>query len=108
TPILTNGTNAASSAVSGPLQYMRVGNVVTVSGVVIIAATSTGITEVHCTLPIPSSIGNAYEVAGTMGSAQNGEGIIFGNPAQDKATFAADRVVTSNLTYYFSFTYLIA
>jgi hypothetical protein len=114
TPDLTNGANVDSS-VPYECQYMRVGNVVTVSGMVSINVTTfnTFPTYITMTLPIPSAL-SALEQCG--GSAlpnddsleNNGAIAIFAAVVANQAAFQ----FTSGLSvgtddYSFSFTYLV-
>ena len=67
TPTLTNTTNVSSST-ARKCQWMRVGNVVTVSGSVQLTPTSVGAaTELQLTLPIASNLATAVaaDLAGT-------------------------------------------
>lgn len=65
TPGLTNVTNVAAST-AYECQYMRVGNVVTVSGRVDVDPTTAGIsTELGIALPIASNLGATTDLAGT-------------------------------------------
>ena len=66
TPTLTNGTNIASST-AWPLQYMRVGNTVTVGGYINIDTTATGASGLRMSLPIASNF-TASTDAGGVGS----------------------------------------
>jgi len=66
TPTLTNGTNIASSTAYA-LQYMRVGNTVTVGGFINIDTTATGTSGLRMSLPIASNFTSSID-AGGVGS----------------------------------------
>jgi hypothetical protein len=109
TPTLTNGSNVASS---NPFicQYMRVGNVVTVSGFLTLDPTSSGTyTSIEISLPIASDFTATSQCGGTGStglSTVSAFGILAGvtnNTAQMDGTMG----VTSNEAVRFSFTYLI-
>ena len=66
TPTITNTTNVASSTAYST-QYLRVGNTVTVSGMVNVDVTAgTTLTEIGISLPVASDFANAYEGAGLI------------------------------------------
>lgn len=106
TPTLTNEGNVASST-AYPCQYMRVGNVVTVSGKITVDYTSTGLSSVGISLPIASSIGNDYEVAGTATAEVNNSARIQGDPTNDRAQFYINTGSSAGYDYFFVFTYQI-
>lgn len=109
TPTLTNVTNVdASTAYS--CQYMRVGNVVTVSGRIAIDATATGPFEVRVTLPVASNFANANEAGGTFivsGSAGFAGGSVYADVSNDVFVFNGVAAGTANLSYYFTATYRV-
>jgi hypothetical protein len=112
TPTLTNSTNVAAST-AAVCQYMRVGNVVTVSGQVFIDVTTTATDSILLmSLPIASDFSFARQCAGTGASITAGsygtETIgIMGNTASDVAEFRLRPTSVANLDYRFSFTYLV-
>lgn len=111
TPTLTNTTNVASST-ARQCQYMRVGSVVTVSGIVDIDITTTlAATELQMTLPIASNFTLSQNVGGTANDAsgdQTSNIRIIADATSDKARFTwIGQVVVTALTYAFTFTYLI-
>jgi hypothetical protein len=111
TPTLTNTTNVTSST-AVECHYMRVGNVVTVSGQVLFTATSASAdTQVDMTLPVASNISVARQVGGAGGcisAGEFGESVaIVGIAATDTAGFRCRPSVTTNQTYNFSFTYRV-
>jgi hypothetical protein len=114
TPTLTNTTNVASSTASS-CQYMRVGNVVTVSGQVDITPTSAGaITVLGVSLPIASNLSAGRNCCGTscidttvVAVIQAGSGVIVANGTDDIATFRSAPSDTTSRPHRFSFTYLV-
>lgn len=108
TPTLTNQTNVASST-PAVLQYMRVGNTVTVSGQVTIAPTATGNTLLGLSLPIASSLTNATQVGGTAVSQTTTQvAAIYADTTNNRATIRLQAAATTSLVYSFQFTYRVA
>jgi hypothetical protein len=64
TPTLTNNSNCAVLTVPNVWQYMKVGNVVTVSGFVTCTCTSATNTTFFITLPVASAITNTQQGCG--------------------------------------------
>jgi hypothetical protein len=112
TPTLTNSTNVAAST-AAICQYMRVGNVVTVSGQVSIDVTTTATDSVLLmTLPIASTFAASRQCGGTAASSTAGvygtETItIMANVANGSAEFRLRPTSVANLDYRFSFTYSV-
>lgn len=113
TATLFNTTNITSSTAT-VCQWIRVGNVVTVSGkVTVTPTTETGQTILGFSLPIASSIANDREVGGSAGGlngtdAENATIVILGDATNDRAMFKFIAPVdNSPYDIYFSFTYLI-
>ena len=109
--VLTNTNVAAVSFII--CQYMRVGNVVTVSGQIAITATTAATdTVVKMTVPVTTLFGSSRQLGGA--------GVAITTPyAQNSLAFLADTVnesvdvrlrptVNTSLTYNFSFTYLVS
>lgn len=67
TPILVFGTNVNRASVS-VCQYMRVGNIVTVSGELQLDARAAGPVEIGMSLPLPAKFAAAGDAAGTAAS----------------------------------------
>lgn len=113
TPTLTAVANSASRT-AYTMQWIRVGNVVTVSGMFDAAAT-TGATQVKIgmTLPIASSLSAQEQLGG--GGASTGQGVALGNVAvavyADATNDRAElRFLPPNTTvenYMVSFSYLV-
>lgn len=110
TPTLTNTTNVSAST-AYPCQYMRVGNVVTVSGRVDVQATTTLTqSQLDFTIPIASNnFANSYEAGGVGASyttAIEAYGMIA-VPSSQKVRLSWIAVDTTNHAVTFTFTYLI-
>lgn len=111
TPTLTAVANVASST-SYVTQYMRVGDVVTVSGHIQITPTAANTdTRIRMALPIASNLGS-QGVGGAGACLSTG---LFGEPigvtsdiTNDEADFRCRPTTTGARTYGFSFTYRIA
>lgn len=112
-PTLSASTNVASSIVYDA-QYMRVGNVVTVSGYISITPTAaTTTTNWDLTLPIASAMTSAIHLGGTFvqeggsATADYNAGRIQANDTTDKALFlyAPSHNGTKIATY--TFTYVV-
>jgi hypothetical protein len=108
TPTITLGTNAAA-ATANPSQYMRVGNVVTVSGeIAALDPTSTGDTVISLTLPIASNLAQLYQVGGTANSYSTTEcAAIYADSVNDLAVIRFIAVGTTARNWWYTFTYRI-
>lgn len=106
TPTLTNTTNITSSTAFGS-QYMRVGNVVTVSGRVTIDPTATGSITLGVSLPIASTIANTQQCCGTSANAYGDVIQIIGDATNLRATFTGTVADAGSRLYAYSFTYLV-
>jgi hypothetical protein len=105
TPTLTNLTNIDAST-AFKLQYMRVGKVVTVSGIVNIDPSASG--DIDLRMSLPSGLDMSTEATVPAGGAASGEGA--DNLGIDKASTTAVRflgnpVTRTNRTYRFIFMY---
>jgi len=108
TPTLTNVTNIAAST-AYVCQYMRVGNVVTVSGRVIVDPTATGACELGITLPIASNLAGAEQCSGA-GAAFAVAGFsvaMMRDTANNRVTMQWVAADIAARVVYFTFTYLI-
>lgn len=108
TPVLFNVTNLDSSA-TYPAQWMRVGNVVTVSGRVDVDPTATASTKLGISLPVKTNFQFGYQLGGTAACPTIASEV---SPiAADTGNNRADMSwVTTNATNHvmsFSFTYLV-
>jgi len=118
TPTLANGSapsNVADAANSTayPAQYMRVGNVITVSGKVDIKVTGTGLIQLRLSLPIASAFAQNYQCAGSvLNYAAAVTTTLPGYVQADVTNGDALVVVRTSVTgaaqpYYYTFTYVI-
>jgi len=105
TPTLTNGTNISSN-LAYLLQYLRVGNVVTVSGRVDVTPTSAGAGLLYISLPIASNMTSSAQAAGTC-STGTVSGAIYGDEANDRLVLSATFANNSAQGVHFQATYLI-
>lgn len=108
TPTLTNTTNVAAST---PLntRYVRIGNVVMVSGLVLIDPTLCAETNtvMGMTIPIASNFTDTLEAVGTASSVSE-SAKIYSDATNDRVTFDYNcESDLGNQGYYFQFTYPI-
>lgn len=110
TPTLTGTANVAASTAFA-CQYMRVGNVVTVSGQIDIDPTAAAptATDLGISLPIASNLASQQQLAGVSDCYQIAlqGGTIRGDAANDRATLSYVATSTANQSHFFTFTYLI-
>lgn len=108
TPTLTNVTNIAAST-AYQCQYMRVGNVVTVSGKVDYDPTATGAVELGISLPIASNISAQENCAGTgvCAIALDDPVWVEGDATNNRAAMKSTAISVANHSHYFTFTYTI-
>lgn len=107
TPTITNGANVAAST-SAKCQWLRVGNVVTVSGNIQIDPTASGaVTVFALSLPIASNFTVASDLGGT-GCASDTVGEGYGASADtvnDRASYSGVAQTTANHGVSFTFQY---
>lgn len=109
TPSLTNVTNVAASTAT-ICQYMRVGNVITVSGQVSVDPTATGNTEFRMSLPVASNFASTRQVGGTFFGQDTGStqtGVILASSTNDQFIFRYVANDTANRILQFHVTYLV-
>lgn len=110
TPTLTNTTNIDAST-PYEAQWMRIGNVVTVSGKVDIDATLTAtLTRLDLSLPVASDFGAQEDCAGTASTTQSATpeiSSVLANTASNIARFSWFAIGTGNLSWYYCFQYQI-
>lgn len=114
TPTGTVGMNV-TTCTPGVCMYTRVGNVVTVSGLVTITQTSpTGLTTFDLSFPVASASTTGTDAAGVFATTGDGSGAqaagrIYSNTMNDRFTFAYIPQTTGNGPFTFNFTaqYLI-
>lgn len=109
TPGTTNVTNIASSTANAQTMYLRVGNVVTVAGTIVIDPTATGASEVGVDLPFATNFGAATQCGGTFANqtTTGSVGCIIADATNDRARFLMNVVDIASRTYAFTFTYRI-
>ena len=106
-PTLYNTANVAASSAHS-CQYSRVGNTVTVSGLIDIDTTSTGATTIGISLPIASNFTGYYDGAGVGHFASQAEGArIFSDPTNDRMTMDYVANNTSSISWSFIFAYTV-
>lgn len=106
TPTSFNTTNIAASTPQSA-QYLRVGNTVTVSGQIDIDPTLVGFAILGLSLPIASNLTSAVQLSGVFNCPDAAGGGVYGDAANDRATFQFTATSASNLTYYYTFTYRV-
>ncbi len=117
TPVLVSGTYITTltgvANVTGTTaytcQYMRVGDVVTVSGQLEVDPTASPVlTQLGISLPIASNFTGQAQCGGTAGSdGVNTVGVIYGDAANNRAELAFVSFGTTSVSFRFSFTYRI-
>lgn len=108
TPTLDNTTNVSAST-AYQCQYLRVGNTVTVSGLVDVDPTIAVATVLGISIPIASNFGAVEDCAGVaFASGIAGLGAaVRANVANDRAEMAWVATDLTNQPMYFTFTYQI-
>lgn len=109
TPTLTSVLNVSAST-AFTCQWMRVGNVVSVSGKLDMDPTSAGATELGISLPIASGLTALQQAGGTAVAISGGQaGFVYADPANDRVSLGVSSLLSSaNDSWFFSFMYLIA
>lgn len=104
TPTLTNVSNAGSLT-AAVCQWVRVGNVVTVSGSATVTPSSSGVVRIGITLPIGSGLTASNQLAGT-GCGEDGDiARVYGDATNDRAEIRIGLAFASTVSFHF--TYLI-
>ena len=108
TPTLTGVTNVAASTAYA-CQWMRVRDVVTVSGKVDVDPTVVGSTKLGISLPIASNLSAAEQCAGVGASPgiAGQSAAILGDATNDRAQLEWIAVDVTNQTWAFTFTYQV-
>lgn len=110
TPELTSITNVFGTPAAQASQWMRVGNVVTVSGIIEVEpASPASDTVVAVSLPIASSLTADEHLSGTAGSQLDARygGCVYGAPASDTAYVRFYGVASSTHPVCYHFTYVV-
>jgi len=108
-PVCVPGTNV--TAVTASLFYMRVGNVVSVAGQIVITFTVAGVrSNVYVPLPIASAVTGGAQVAGTFaGTASNdtNAGAVIADAPNDRANLTILSQNTGAQSFQVQFNYII-
>ena len=109
TPTLTDvsGSGTSATSPSGPWQYMRVGNTVTVSGQLVTTA-SGGLSHIRCTIPVASALTNDHQAAGAGAVYETSNGIsIIADTVNDAVYLFEQSSSTGGETWTVQFSYRI-
>lgn len=106
TPTSPSSTNISVSAIN-QFQWIRVGNVVNMSGEITLGATATGAATFDFTLPIGSSFANSFDLSGTIGdsSSAHNTGVVLGD--SNFAQLQYNATTTGNIAFRCSITYVV-
>lgn len=113
TPTITNTSNVSASSAPTPLQFIRVGNVVTVSGQINVTPTAAAAnTEVRITLPVASNLAAVGNLVGTLETTTGAgnarvTGAIVGETSVDLARVLFDAQGTASHQLFCMFTYVV-
>lgn len=109
TPTLTNVSNVLSSSVSSnAFRYIRVGDIVYVSGRLTVSATSANTqTEIEISLPIASNLANSIDLSGVATTPANGYGQVIGDTTSDTASFFVYPTTAGSAPWNVEFSYVI-
>ncbi len=107
-PILANVLNVSATVFN--FQYMKVGNVVTVSGRIDVDPVAAGTTQVGISLPIPAKFTKADQCCGAAAcpSVAGQCASIQGDTSANRALMQWVAVDTSNQSMFLTFTYSIS
>ena len=110
TPTIANTANITSSS-SALFQYIRVGNVVTVSGAISLGATAAGTIAFTLSLPIASTLATITQCGGVTGAPFQagyiGGGRIIADTVNHVASCQGTAGDTTSRSWSITFTYLI-
>lgn len=108
TPVLTNITNVAASNAYGA-RWMRIGNQVTVSGLIDVDPTAATLIEVDMTLPIASNFVGTTDAAGVTACSfdPSRAGSISSNATTDKARLSFTPTTVTNQTNSYTYMYTV-
>ncbi len=107
TAVFSNIANLDATPTPTNCQYMRVGDVVTVSGMVSLDPTATGLAQVGITLPIASNFASVEQCAGTGSSTNNNQGFISAEATLNIAVLEFTSIDTGSQLFFFHFTYSV-
>lgn len=109
TPTITGSNNYSGSSDSKAM-WMRLGNIVTVSGSVVIDPTAAGLVIFDISLPVASDFTGVQDVAGTGGFEDyqiNGSNAIIANATDNRAQVEVSASSGSASFYFYTFKYEI-
>ncbi len=109
TPTVTNVANLDASTAFAA-QYMRVGNIVTVSGRVDMDPTVAGLdTQLRMTLPVASALTAGRQLGGVAfcNAVASQGAAVLADATNDAATFQFVAVSATNVGFFFTFTYQV-
>jgi hypothetical protein len=110
TPTLTDVAANTTTLTAAAFQWIRVGNVVNVSGQFIADADSAALIQIGISLPIASDLASAGQLAG-VGVRQNGAtkeaGTIEADATNNRAQFECDATNTGDFPVTVSFQYVV-
>lgn len=106
TPTLTNTANLDSSTASVSY-YMRVGDVVSVSGNVTVDPTAAAATTLGISLPIASDLSSFTQLAGHASNGAGDLATITGDITNNRATLAFTASFTVSRTLAYTFQYVV-
>jgi len=106
-PTAANVSNT-SAITADTAQFMRVGNVVTVSGRIVFSNTLTDFSQISLSLPFATVVSSVRNVAGTANeNIAEKIGIIRGRTGTNDALLEINGLNTSTYTVYYTYTYRI-
>jgi hypothetical protein len=104
TPAITSGANI-DKATASVCQYMRVGNIITVSGELQVDAKNAGAFEIAISLPVATGLSASGDAAGTAASSNGVMLRLSADPSGNKVKVTGIAANSANTAYSFSFTY---
>jgi hypothetical protein len=105
TPTCTAGSNF-DAFTCNTFQWLRVGNVVTVSGTITVdATTASASTTGRFDLPVASNLAVTADLSGTTGTTSNEAGLVIADTVNDAVSLSYRAVGTASQTMSIHFTY---
>lgn len=106
TPTFTNVTNLTSSTAEVTM-YTRIGNIVTVTGLLSVTPTATGLIELRMSLPVASALTAPEQLQGPATNQDNLAGHVAGDETNDAAMFRWIATGTTARQFRFTYTYQV-
>lgn len=107
TPTATPGTTNTDDVIPGLAFWTRIGDVVTVSGVVAVDHTTSGAaTAVSLDLPVPSDLADFSDLAGTI-ACEDAAGSALGEDTGDLVLFQFTAPSTATRSYGYNYSYRV-